>query len=140
MPIGRLYFPVTRGSILPVSTLLGKMLLIPDGNHQAIPAGDFDVRLSEELGSLNVPVKFYDVFPPKASSGNVRRIGHGFIGPVPAIELGYGILFRYSNRQDRTPTLVYRSKEFSVYHAINTATLITLPRTVPQIEELLLAI
>lgn len=139
MPIGRLYLPVSKGNILPVSTILGSMFLMPDGMHQEIPAGSFDVRLSEELVSLNLPIKFYDILPPKARS-SVSRTGFGFIGPVPPTQMGFGLLFTYSRRTDRVPSLVYRSKEFSVYHAVNTATLITLPRTVPRIEELLTAI
>lgn len=139
MPIGKLYLPVSKGSILPVETILGTMFVMTDGRHQKIPAGDFDVRLSEELVSLNLPIKFYDILPPKASS-SVSRTGFGFIGPVPPVQMGFGLLFTYSRRSDRVPSLVYRSKEFSVYHAINTATLITIPRTVPQIEELLTAI
>lgn len=139
MPIGKLYIPVAVGSIVPVSTILGTMFVTPDGLHQRIPEGDFDVRLSEELCSLSLPIKFYDVLPPKASS-RTSRTGFGFIGPVPPVRMGFGLLFRYSARDDRVPTLIYRSKEFSVYHAVNTATLITLPRTVSQIEELLTAI
>ena len=139
MPIGSLDLPVEQGNILPVTTLLGRMFLTPDGSHHSIPVGDFDVRLSDELSALNLPVKFYEIFQTKASS-NTRRTGFGFIGPVPPTNLGLGLLFKYSSRHERTPTLVYRSREFSVYHAVNTATLITLPRIVPQLEELLLAI
>lgn len=139
MPIGRLYIPVARGDIRPVSTILGSMFVIPDGAHLSIPAGDFDVRVTEELCSLNIPIKIYDLLPSKASS-RVCRTGFGFIGPVPPELLSYGLLFRYSGKHDRVPSIVYRSKEFSIYHAVNTATLITLPRTVPQIEELLTAI
>ena len=139
MPIGRLYIPVAKGSIFPVSTLLGMMYIVPDGHHNEIPAGEFDVTLSEELASLNIPIKFYNVVPPKSSSTAKRR-GFGFIGPVVPKHLEFGLLFSYSNRTDRIPNLIYRSKEFSVYHAVNTATLITLPRTVPRIEELLVAL
>lgn len=139
MPIGTLYLAVGCGAIQPVLTLLGRMFVTPDGEHNAIPSGDFDVKLSEELSSLVLPVKFYDIIPTKASSSK-RRTGFGFIGPVTPMLLDYGLVFKYSDRVDRVPTLIHRSREFSVYHAVNTATIITLPRTVPSIEELLIAI
>jgi hypothetical protein len=139
MPIGRLYLPVGQCRIAPVGTILGTMFVTPAGVHHEIPAGDFDVKLTAELCGLVLPVKFYDILPTKANL-RTSRVGFGFIGPVPPIQLEYGLLFRYSAKSDRVPTLVYRSREFSVYHAVNTATLITLPRTVPQIEELLTAI
>lgn len=139
MPIGRLYLPVEHGSIRPVTTLLGIMYIIPDGGHQEVPAGDFDVSLSEELSVLDIPIKFYNILPSKASS-STRRMGFGFIGPVSPSNLEFGLMWSYSGRTSRVPNLIYRSREFSVYHAVNTATLITLPRTVPQIEELLIAI
>ena len=139
MPIGRLYLPVARGSIIPVTTLLGTMFITPDGTNQEVPEGEFDVSVSEELSVLNIPIKFYNILPPKASI-NTRRMGFGFIGPVEPTHLEFGLMWSYSGRTNRVPNLVYRSREFSVYHAVNTATLITLPRTVSQIEDLLIAI
>ena len=139
MPIGTLYLPVGCGVIQPVLTLLGRMFVTPDGIHKAMPACDFDVRLSEGFNSLKLPVKFYDIIQTKTSASDIR-IGFGFIGPVTPVMLDYGLMFIYSNKADRAPTLVHRSKEFSIYHAVNSATLITLPRTIPAIEELLTAI
>jgi hypothetical protein len=115
------------------------MYVVPSGSQRSIPVGAFDVKLLEGLASLDLPIKLYSVIPCRAQAES-EPIGFGFIGPFEPEFLEFGLMFKYSNKSNRTPGLVYKSPEFSIYHAVNTATVITIPRTVSQIEELLTAI
>ena len=137
MPIGTLYVDIAHQAFLPVRTILGTMYVVP-AKDRTIRKGDFEVRKNSELESLSTPVKFYDMF-----SGDVKhRSGYGFLGPVTPEVLDFGLIFRYRNPRatDKPPTLLYRSQDFCVYHTVNGATVVTIPRTINEIEELLLAI
>ena len=132
MAIGYLYVDVVR-SFIPVDSILGKIYVAPLVGA-ALKAGPFEVSLNIALVGLTLPVKFYDV----ATHGGQRGIG--FVGAVEPEVLDFGLVYRYSRRIDKAPSLVYRSQEFCVYHAVNSATVITRPETLREIAELMLAI
>ena len=136
MPIGTLYVDVTKQVFVPVQTLLGLMHVVPTRELLKLPKGGFEVRLNPNLSGLSTPVKYYDLI--RKDSDN--SVGFGFLGPGATEVLDFGLIYRYSRRVDKVPVMVYRSKNFCVYHATNSATIITLPSTLPAIEDLLLAI
>lgn len=133
MAIGTLYIDVPPPVFITTSTLLGPMYLT-SYRGRAIPRGEFEVRRTPELVGLDTPVTFYDVLDMRG-----EHTGYGFTCPVPAEVLASGLIFRYSARMI-TPELVFRSTEFCVYHAVNSATVITRPVIANPISELLLAI
>lgn len=133
MAIGTLYVDVPPPVFIPTKTLLGTMYLT-SYKGRAIPKGPFEVRLTPELVGLDTPVKFYDVLSQKGD-----HLGYGFLCPVPAEVLISGLIFKYSARMI-SPELVYRSSEFCVYHAVNSATVITRPIVTQKISDLLFAI
>lgn len=133
MPLGTLYVDVPPPVFIATSTLLGQMYLT-SYRGKAIPKGDFDVRRTPELVGLDTPVRFYDVLDTHGD-----QTGYGFLCQVPAEVLFSGLIFRYSARR-ATPELVFRSSEFCVYHAVNSATIVTRPVVVQAISDLLLAI
>lgn len=133
MAIGTLYVDVPPPVFITIGTLLGPMYLTAY-RGKGIPKGDFEVRRTPELVGLDTPVKFYDVLDMRG-----EHTGYGFTCPVPADILLSGLIFRYSARMV-TPELVFRSQEFCVYHAVNSATVVTRPVVVQSISDLLLAI
>lgn len=137
MPIGTLYVDIPRQVFIPVQTILGTMQVLPT-KDTVIKKGDFDVSINPALIGLSTPVKFYDLFRIDLSN----RIGFGFLGPVAPEVLDFGIIFRYRNARltDKPPTVIYRSSDFCVYHSLNLATIVTIPQTLKEIDDLLRAI
>ena len=133
MAIGRLHVDVPPPVFITTSTLLGTMYITAH-RGKAIMRGEFEVRRTPELVGLDTPVKFYDVI-----DAGGEHTGYGFVGPVPAEVLTSGLIFRYSSRLI-TPELAFRSTEFCVYHATNSATVITRPVLAQPIADLLVAI
>lgn len=135
MPIGTLYFDLTKQVFIPVKTLLGDMIVIP-AKGQIIRRGGFDVQLTPALVGINTPVKYYDILSKDSSV----PVGYGFHCAIDPEILDYGLIYRYGRRVDKPPDLIHRSAGFYIYHAVNSATIITIPSTISEIEDLLLAI
>lgn len=132
MSLGNLHVTVSR-SFIPVDTPVGRVFVAALLGSM-VPSGPFGLSITSALMGLTLPVKFYDV---QAFGG---KKGLGFVGPVEPEVLDFGLVYRYSRRSDKAPSLVYRSSEFCVYHAVNSATIITRPETLREISELMLAI
>ena len=140
MAIGTLYLDITKRTFFPIGTLLGPMCVVPFPNT-VVRKGPFEVSLSQEMAGLSTPVKYYDVLVNDGHTvSSTRKVGRGFIGPVQPEVLGFGLIYRYSRRSGAAPDLIYRTADLCVYHSANYATVITLPETIPEIEDLLLAI
>jgi hypothetical protein len=136
MPIGTLYLDIPRQAFIPVNTLLGTLYVTPVKGH-VLEKGDFEVELNQDLAAFTTPVKYYNVLGPRMT----KRVGYGFLCPIVEPEvLDYGLIYRYSRRMTGPPELIHRSSDFCIYHAPNSATIITIPTTISEIEELLLAI
>jgi hypothetical protein len=132
--IGVLHVDLDKQVFIPVKTILGLMFVLPRKDHK-LNKGAFNVSLNKDLDHLTTPVRYYLLH--LENNNDVSFSGYGFLGPVPPEVLDNGLIYKYAGNRDRIPKLMYSSPEFCVYHAVNEATLISVPRIPNPIEDLL---
>lgn len=93
--------------------------------------------LNRDLVNLGIPMGVYNVVSPDDSA----FMGYGFIPRYGSTAVhGPSLTVKYSTTPDITttiPHIAFRGEHFSIYHATNVATLITVPTIPKMVEELI---